>query len=585
MKSVKCVRLFLLVYGISIFKSDVHCAPGEERNQIGRSRFVEVDLKDIYKGDLEVEVDRQRNEVRKITPRNKKLISLVKVDEEIIWKKSGNSRCVNLLMFLTSSDKMIVILNTRSDGQKQYVNIVYDPTVRGEEPSRIERRGKRTTYIGLLPLIMEMNEEFGTLEKYKNEIFGVELNIKDRFDEWYYEHKMSSYIAHSRKSKPVLNYVTYEPNEKELFVKITDDHRSIWLANPSKENIMKFCKKVEVYLKHTSFKLMRLTLVEGQQVYYKYNFIISRWVKTDQKQFMEMIKYLGFNEVLNSNQEAMESRLPIGRKREGTDAKKADSDKSEEDKADNTCVAVDVNVSSVDKNKGRDQSGAGGVSMTEEKGDDKDRKDGKEAGESDAKAEKIAGDSDFKAEELIHESDAKAEKLAGDSDSKPEEPVDRKKGDDESDEVEMTIPRLNIWDINEEDFQFTKRKMSLLRMITITPKRKRKVEKLYFNEYDFRYINSYDFKIEFIKWKNTFHITETMVKYNDRKNYFTYYLDKERGEHIWKTYTQDEFYRKIIEEIKYFDVDNIVRYHHFALLDEISEIVNEPNYKKLINVI
>ncbi|UKJ87994.2 hypothetical protein MACJ_000436 [Theileria orientalis] len=531
---------------------------------MGRSKFVQVDLKDIYKGDLEVEVDRYKNEVRKITPRNRKLISLVKVGEEIIWKKSGNSRCINLLLFLTSSDKMIVILNTRSDGQKQYVNIVYDPTVsEGEETSFIESRGKRTTYIGLLPLIIEMNEELGSMEKYRNEIFGVELNIKDKFDGWYYKHTMSSYIAHSRKSKPVLNYATYEPNEMELFVKITDNHRSIWLANPSRENRMNFCKKVEVYLKHTSLKLMRLTLVEGQQVYYKYNFISSRWVVTDKKQFVEMIRYLGFNEVLNSNQERIESGLPIGSEGEGMDDRRANPDKSEANKTGNVYVNVDVGVPSVE-DKDTDERAATGVSVAEEQRDK---------------------EPDTKSEVPTHEWDTKPEVPTHEAGIKAGESMDKKKEDDESEEEEITIPSLNIWDISEEDFYFIKRKMSLLRIITMVPKRKIKVEKLYFNDYSYRYINSYDFKIDFIKWKNTFHITETMVKYNDRKNYFTHYLDKERGEVVWKTYTQDEFYRKIIDEIKYFDSDNVVRCHHFALLDDISEIAEEPNYKKLINII
>ncbi|BAM39053.1 uncharacterized protein TOT_010000516 [Theileria orientalis strain Shintoku] len=576
--------ILLIVWGIGMLKLNGHCAPTEEQKEIGRSRLVEVDLKNIYKGDLEVSVDNYRSDVRKISPRNKKVISVVKVDEDIIWKRSGNSRCVNMLLFLTSKDEMIVILNTRSDGQKQYVNIVYNPRAREEEEEEgisAENRGKRVTYVGLLPLIIKMNEEVGAMKMYKSETIGMELNIKDKFDKWYYKYEMNSYIAVRRKNMPVLNYQKYEPNEKELFVKITNDQRAIWLVNPSMENRRNFCRRVEVYLKESRHKLMRLTMVEGTREYFKYSFITSRWTKSDEKQFEEAMEYLGFNEVLIRGKERRESELPKGSEGEREEYKRGDHDKIEAEMTRRMYANVGIGIGLASgERKGYAQRAAVGERVTEEQGDDEgvyESYEGVNVGSS--KWEEQAGASG-KWEEQMGAS-GKWEEQMGEVAERCKERTGVKAK--KSEEPGGESGRKWKAQTNEENFYFIRRKMSLLRIVTIVPKGKVKVGRLYFNDYDYRNINSADFKIDFIKWKNTFHITETTVRYGDRNNYHAHYLDKERGEHVWKKYTQDEFYRKMVEEISYFDVDGVVRRHHFGLLDDLSEIANEPNYKRLLN--
>nr|PVC49846.1 hypothetical protein MACL_00002727 [Theileria orientalis] len=126
MKSVKCVRILLIVWGIFTLQRPVSCGTDGETQPTEQPESIDVDMKRMDLTKLNVETAPESPQIDKITPKANKVINSIKVDDHTLWRKLPTTECLNILKYRTTTDKIFFTLITLNNGKKFSINVLYD---------------------------------------------------------------------------------------------------------------------------------------------------------------------------------------------------------------------------------------------------------------------------------------------------------------------------------------------------------------------------------------------------------------------------------------------------------------------------
>ncbi|UKJ99982.2 hypothetical protein MACK_000048 [Theileria orientalis] len=420
MKSVKCVRLFLLFYGITAFQPPFSCGTTGETQPSDQQESIDIDINNINSTKLEVKTTPDLPEIDIISPKENQIINTIKIGEHTLWKKLPTTQCLNLLKFRTKTDKIFITLNTLNSGEKFYINLVYDPTERADSgTSDAESIANKTKYIGIIPFLIKLNEEFGKNKESISEIEGTELNIDDIFDKWYFKYSSKTTNVNQSGKNDVFLYEIYEANEKETISEITNNIGKIWPKLEEEENNKKVLQKVEVYSKNGKRSALEMTMTDVSKIYLFWEAGKNTYGKVEEEEFKKKLNEAEFRDPMKQI-----------------------------------------------------ESGSQRV-------------------------------------------------LTGN-----------------------TIEALNIESINKENFNFVKHKLSTVRVVTVVPKEKKRVKELRFNERQTYSMDSDNYTIDIIKWKEDKYATETIIKHED-ENYNCHYTEQRKNDTKMYYVDQEVFYNSI----------------------------------------
>ncbi|UKJ89363.2 hypothetical protein MACJ_002613 [Theileria orientalis] len=297
MKSVKCVRLFLLVYGITNFQPPFSFGTTGETQPSDQQESIDIDINNIDSTKLKVETAPDMQEIDNISPKENRIINSIKIGEHTLWKKLPTTQCLNLLKFRTKKDKIFITLNTLNGGERFYINLVYDPTERADSGTSVtESIANKTKYIGIIPFLIKLNEEFGENKVSISEIAGTELNIEDIFDTWYFKYSSKTTNVLQSNKKDVFLYEIYEPNDQETVSEIRNSRGRIWPLSEEEESNKKIVKKAEVYSKNGKRSALELTTTDDSKIYLFWEAEKNTFGKVDDSEFKKKFKEAEFSD-------------------------------------------------------------------------------------------------------------------------------------------------------------------------------------------------------------------------------------------------------------------------------------------------
>ncbi|UKJ89362.2 hypothetical protein MACJ_002612 [Theileria orientalis] len=193
-------------------------------------QWIDVDLKNINSHEFIILKSTEEQEYYKFIPLAYRRIRSITLDSKAIWIKNRHTRCGNFTIFNIEGNKVHLLISTYdSNSKNSNVSVLLSNISEGRGGS-IAFKPK---YMGLFETLSVLNEE--TIEDFysKSNYRRVVVDINDDFDRLYFKHAggaidMSPDIQDSSITTTNYEYEVFEPNEKEIFVKIKYDSSLIW---------------------------------------------------------------------------------------------------------------------------------------------------------------------------------------------------------------------------------------------------------------------------------------------------------------------------------------------------------------------